>query len=67
MPLTELVKALSEAGWKFATPDKLPGVVLGALSQYSLEAAALSLRTLPSVFLVPVIVLTPEVSNEVIQ
>lgn len=59
MPLSELVKALEAAGWKFTSPAGLPTAVVSALGAYSLEMAIVGMQSLPSVFILPVGMLTP--------
>ena len=56
------VKYFETHGWKYLTPDKLPAAVSGAIMAYTLDLVMAGVQTLPTIFLVPVIIL-PQ-SNE---
>jgi hypothetical protein len=67
--LTVMVKGLQADGWRFMQTTELPGALYAALSSYTIEMLALSSRSLPSVYLVPLSILTPapNFSREVLQ
>jgi hypothetical protein len=64
----ELIKSLEAGGWKYILPAALPEKVLTALGTYSIEAAMTAVKTMPTIWIVPVIILTPPIpQQEVIQ
>lgn len=56
------VKYFETHGWQYLTPDKLPAAVSGAIMAYTLDLVLAGVQTLPTILVVPVIVL-PE-SND---
>lgn len=56
---TEMVKSLEAGGWKYILPAALPEKILIAVGTYSLEAAMTAVNAMPTVWVVPVIMLTP--------
>jgi hypothetical protein len=60
-----MVNSLKEGGWRDLAPGALPAAVANALGMYTVEMALVSMRALPMVFLVPVMLVpTPD---EVLQ
>ncbi|KPL70093.1 hypothetical protein ADN00_18795 [Ornatilinea apprima] len=58
--LTETVKALEADGWKYITPAALPKAITEALAAYSVEMAVTALKGLPTVFIMPIFMVTPD-------
>ncbi len=65
LSLTMMVKSLQDGGWKYMLPAQVPVWLANSLSMLTVEMAMTSLRTLPSVFLVPAFMFieTPEVNS----
>lgn len=56
------VKYFETHGWQYLTPDKLPAALTGAIMAYTLDLVMAGVQTLPTILVVPVIIL-PQ-SNE---
>lgn len=67
--LTTMVKSLQASGWSFSDPGHLPTAIVTALmGSSSVDAVLAGLRFMPSVLMVPAIVLTPHIpQSEVLQ
>ena len=61
---SEYIKTLEAGGWKYAAPSALPATIAKALTAYSVEAAVTALNGLPTVFVMPVMIVTPPYIQE---
>lgn len=57
LSLTMMVKSLEDGGWKNILPSMVPGAVARVLGMLTVEMAMTSMRSLPTVFLIPVYIL----------
>lgn len=57
---SEYVKTLEAGGWKYVAPSVLPATITKALTAYSVEMAITALNGLPTVFIMPVMIGTPD-------
>jgi hypothetical protein len=64
--LSEMMKSLETDGWKFITPKAVPAAIADSLKALTVEMALMSMRSLPSVFIVPVTLFDP-INPEPIQ
>jgi hypothetical protein len=65
MTFVDTVKYLESMGWKYIQPSDLPGWITKALAMGTAEAAMTAMRALPSIWIVPVIILTPAWNPEI--
>ena len=56
----QFVKALEGDGWKYIAPAALPKGLASLLLSYSAEMVMAGAQTLPSIFVVPVLIMTPD-------
>jgi hypothetical protein len=56
---SETVKYLENVGWRYIQPSDLPAWIASALAASTVEAMTSAIKTLPSIFIVPVISVTP--------
>lgn len=59
----QFVKALEGDGWKYIAPAALPKGLASLLLSYSAEMVMAGAQTLPSIFVVPVLILTPAIPS----
>jgi hypothetical protein len=62
-----MVKSLETGGWKYIEPAAVPAALAKALAAYSVELVMAGVQSLPSVLVVPVMVLTPSYRSAEVQ
>lgn len=59
LSISAMVKSLEQGGWKYIAPTAVPAALADLLGMLTVEMAMTSMRALPSVFLVPVMLFEP--------
>lgn len=57
LSLSMMIKSLQDGGWKSILPSMVPAAVAKVLGMLTVEMAMTSMRSLPTVFLIPVYIL----------
>jgi hypothetical protein len=65
MSFSETVRYLESCGWTYMQPENLPTWITSALATGTVEAMVAAMRSLPSIWMVPVIILTPQWNPEI--